>query len=225
VRTEKGDAFAADVVVFNIPLENIVRLFDGDVPAGISRRRNQKRKTGWGAYMLYLGVDGTDFERDFVLHQQVVTGNGLGEGDTIFISTSPEWDKTRAPVGHRAITVSTHTKLGKWWELFESKRDEYENRKNQYQERILNTANEILPGLRERIKLCLPGTPVTFQRFTGREKGWVGGYPQESIFSTYGPRLGNGLWMVGDSTFPGQSVPAVLLGGLRASRAIQKSAG
>ncbi len=83
--------------------------------------------------------------------------------------------------------------------------------------------NRFFPGLRDAADLILPGTPVTFQRFTRRAKGWVGGYPQTNLFRTQGPRLGRGLWMVGDSIFPGQSVPAVALGGLRVAGQILRN--
>lgn len=71
----------------------------------------------------------------------------------------------------------------------------------------------------------LPGTPVTFQRYTGRRWGWVGGFPQTSLFGALGPRLGRGLWLVGDSIFPGQSTPAVALGGMRVARAVLRESG
>jgi hypothetical protein len=74
--------------------------------------------------------------------------------------------------------------------------------------------------LRDAANLVLPGTPVTFQRFTRRLWGWVGGFPQTSLFRAWGPRLGRNLWLVGDSIFPGQSVPAVALGGMRVARSL-----
>ena len=81
------------------------------------------------------------------------------------------------------------------------------------------TEQEIaLPGLRDAAKLVLPGTPVTFQRFTHRYLGWVGGFPQTDLFQTLAPRLLPGVWMVGDSIFPGQSTAAVALGGLRVAQ-------
>ena len=82
-------------------------------------------------------------------------------------------------------------------------------------DQLMTTADAFIPGLRDAADLILPGTPVTFQRFTRRVRGWVGGYPQTNLFRTHGPRLRPGLWMVGDSIFPGQSVPAVALSGLR----------
>ena len=98
----------------------------------------------------------------------------------------------------------------------------YEARKAEYLEKLLQTAEVALPGLRQAAKLVLPGTPVTFQRFTRRKLGRVGGFPQTSLFRSLGPKLGPGLWMVGDSIFPGQSTPAVAMGGLRVAEAIQK---
>jgi hypothetical protein len=53
----------------------------------------------------------------------------------------------------------------------------------------------------------------------------VGGFPQTSLFRAWGPRLAPGLWMVGDSIFPGQSTAAVALGGLRVAGALLAEAG
>ena len=121
---------------------------------------------------------------------------------------------------HRALTISTHTDLRPWWSLFEVDRHAYEARKADYAERVLAAAEVALPGLRKAARLVLPGTPVTFQRFTGRSLGWVGGFPQTSLFRAWGPRLGAGLWLVGDSIFPGQSVLATALGGARVAGAV-----
>ena len=62
--------------------------------------------------------------------------------------------------------------------------------------------------------------PVTFQRFTRRAWGWVGGFPQTNLLRAWAPRLLPDVWMVGDSIFPGQSTAAVALGGLRVARSI-----
>jgi phytoene dehydrogenase-like protein len=85
---------------------------------------------------------------------------------------------------------------------------------------VLAAAEVALPGLRDAAELVLPGTPVTFQRFTRRAWGWVGGFPRTTLTRAWGPRLAPGLWLVGDSVFPGQSVPAVALGGMRVARSL-----
>jgi phytoene dehydrogenase-like protein len=118
------------------------------------------------------------------------------------------------------MTLSTHTGLREWWRLFETDRDAYETRKAEYTERVLTAAEIALPGLRSALALVLPGTPVSFQRFTHRSRGWVGGFPQTSLLRAWGPRLGRNLWLVGDSIFPGQSVLATALGGARVVAAV-----
>lgn len=172
--------------------------------------------------MLYLGIDGRDLPANFPLHHQVIIGEPLGEGNSVFLSLSPAWDVQRAPVGMRAITLSTHTDLRAWHRLQASDPEAYALRKETYQEKLLAAAERALPGLRGRIHLALPATPLTFERFTRRYQGWVGGFPQTSLLRNGGPRLAKDMWLVGDSIFPGQSTAAVALGGLAvAERIIQ----
>lgn len=85
---------------------------------------------------------------------------------------------------------------------------------------MLIAAERALPGLRDATQLIMPGTPVTFQRFASRKWGWVGGFPQTNLLRAWAPRLAPGLWMVGDSIFPGQSTAAVALGGLRVAQSV-----
>jgi phytoene dehydrogenase-like protein len=174
---------------------------------------------------MYVGLDGSDIPPETPLHHQVILRRPLGEGNSIFASLSPEWDASRAPAGHRALTISTHTTLDGWWQLFEQDRPAYEARKTEYAERTLAAAEVALPGLRSKIRLALPGTPVTFQRFTRRMWGWVGGFPQTDLLRAFGPRLAPNLWLVGDSIFPGQSTAAVALGGLRVAGMVLRGLG
>ena len=144
----------------------------------------------------------------------------MGNGNTVFLSLSPDWDRSRAPQNHRALTMSTHTQLEPWREMYLRDREAYGTLKRDYTDRILDAAKVALPKLREAAALVLGGTPVTFERFTRRSGGWVGGFAQTSLLRVLGPRIGSGLWLVGDSIFPGQSVPSVALGGLRVAHAI-----
>ncbi len=214
VETKRGLELTADEVVFNLPPINIARLLGADAPTALQRSATIPND-GWGAFMLYLGIDEAIVPKTPTLHHQLVAGDPSVPGNTLFLSFSPAWDADRAPDGRRALTMSTHTPLDDWWRLIDQDRNAYEHRKANMAERLLTTAESFFPGLREATDLILPGTPITFQRFTRRLHGWVGGYPQTNLFRTQGPRLGPGLWMVGDSIFPGQSVPAVALGGLR----------
>jgi len=224
VETRRGDSFPADIVVANLTPWNIAALLNEDPPRRLLSLPEQPQD-GWGAFMLYLGLDGTLIPSDFPLHHQVVLREPFGEGNTAFLSFSPQWDLKRAPLGQRAVTLSTHTRLQPWWRLFETDCTAYERLKNDYTQRLLQAAEIILPGIRSAARLVLPGTPVTFERFTRRAWGWVGGYPQTSLLRAWGPHLAPNLWMVGDSIFPGQSTAAAALGGLRVANTILNDLG
>ncbi len=219
VVTKRGDHFPADRIVANLPPWNIARLL-GDAAPPALRRLPEQPQDGWGAFMVYVGLDNAAIPADAPLHHQVLAQEPLGEGNSVFLSLNPAWDSTRAPAGKRALTISTHTAFAPWWRLYQQDPAGYAARKDAYVNRMLTAAERALPGLREAAALVLPGTPVTFQRFTRRAWGWVGGFPQTNLFRAWGPRLLPQLWMVGDSIFPGQSTAAVALGGLRVGRSI-----
>ncbi len=218
-RRQQIESFPADIVIVNLPPWNIAPLL-GDAQPSSLRRLPERPRDGWGAFMVYVGLDHTAVPEDLPLHHQVVVQEPLAEGNSLFLSISPLWDPHRAPAGQRAMTLSTHTELASWWQLFEHDRTAYNARKAAYVDHMLSAAERVIPKLRDAAALILPGTPVTFRRFTRRAWGWVGGFPQTHLFRAWGPRLSPGLWMVGDSIFPGQSTAAVALGGMRVARAI-----
>lgn len=224
VETKRGERYDADRVVANLPPWNIARLL-GDAAPPRLRNLPEEPEDGWGAFMVYVGLDDGAIPAGLPLHHQVIVREPMGEGNTVFLSLSPAWDGGRAPAGQRALTISTHTALAPWWKLRRQDSARYEARKKFYVNRMLRAAEGVLPALRPAAKLILPGTPVTFQRFTRRASGWVGGFPQTSLFRTWAPRLAPDLWMVGDSIFPGQSTAAVALGGLRVARAVLTESG
>jgi C-3',4' desaturase CrtD len=219
VETTRGEVFAADLVILNLPPRNVADLLGPAAPAG-PRNPPAFPRDGWGAFALHVGLDGAAIGPDFPLHHQVVVREPLGEGNSVFLSLSPAWDERRAPPGQRALTISTHTRPGPWWALLERDPAGYQARKALYADRLLSAAELALPGLRRSARVVLPATPVTFHRYTRRSGGWVGGFPQSSLFRAQAPRLAPLLWQVGDSIFPGQSTAAVVLGGMRVARAV-----
>ncbi|GAB4397235.1 MAG: NAD(P)/FAD-dependent oxidoreductase [Anaerolineales bacterium] len=243
VHTPRGE-FEADFVVINLPPWNAAELLGEDAPPKLKHLPEQPRD-GWGAFMAYVGVPAALIPPDTALHHQIINpplppGEGLGvrvgapfgddkrwgEGNTVFLSISPAEDTDRAPAGLRAITLSTHTALAAWWQLHAENPVAYEARKQAYLEKLLAAAEIALPGIRAAQTFAMPGTPLTFARFTRRKWGWVGGFPQTGLFRTWGPRLRSmpNLWLVGDSIFPGQSAAAVALGGLRVAAQLRGAA-
>lgn len=223
VETAAGEVFEADGVIFNVPPGNAVALLGPEAPPAL-RRLAEPPPDGWGAFALYLGVPTAIVPPDLPLHHQVILENELAEGGMVFISLSPPWDSTRAPPGFRCLTATTHTALSPWWSALAEGREVYAARKAEYTQRMLRAIRALLPELPPAEQLPLwAATPVTFHQFTRRVHGWVGGFPQTSLGRFIGPRVGPRLWLVGDSIFPGPSIPAVVLGAMRVARQVMRT--
>ena len=223
VQTNKGETFAADLILANLTPWALARLLGTAAPTRLQREVAGRQST-WGAFTLYLGVPADALPGD-ADHYQIVKNydQPLGEGNSVFVSLSDKTDETRAPQGFRAVTLSTHTHIEPWWQLRNTDPAAYEARIADYRDRLLAGAEQVIPGLRQRAALILPGSPAAFQRFTRRPGGMVGGFPQTSLFQARGPHTGiENLWLVGDSVFPGQSTAGVTAGALRVAAEVMR---
>ena len=228
VQTKKGLRVECDAVLGNLTPWGLQKLLGKDIPNRLENEIEQKLEPTWGAFMVYLGVDKAKFFKKFpgaATHHQVIVDETkpLGETNSVFFSMASPDDPGRAPEGEVPVTMSTHTEISKWWRWRENDRSQYDARKDEYAEKMVGALSKALPGIQECITFCTTGTPVSFQRFTRRPQGMVGGFAQESIFKARGPKTGiPNLLMVGDSIFPGQSTAGVTLGGLRVARQVSQ---
>jgi len=223
-RGKHENFFQADFVIANLTPWSLDELLGEDSPPKL-RREIAGRANGWGAFVLHLGVQADQLPPNLPDHHQIIADmhSDLGETNSVFMSLSPLWDASRAPAGHRAVTVTTHTQVQLWWDLLASDAQAYEARKAEYAEKMLTNIEKAIPGFRRSVVLTLPGTPVTYQFYTQRHLGMVGGFPITSLFKARGPRTGlPNLRLVGDSIFPGQSTAGVTLGALRVVRDIRR---
>jgi C-3',4' desaturase CrtD len=224
LRTKKGLRLACEAVVANVTPWALRSLLGDGAPARLTREVHRRAPT-WGAFTLYLGLDASLLPSGLPDHHQVVVdpSRPLGEANSIFLSLSDPADDSRAPRGMRACTISTHTAAAPWLALHKSDRAAYDARKADYTRRVLSAAEQALPGLQRAVRLCLPGTPCTFEFFTRRPGGMVGGFAQTSLLDVRGPGTGLvNVWLVGDSVFPGQSTAGATLGGMRVAEAVAR---
>jgi phytoene dehydrogenase-like protein len=135
---------------------------------------------------------------------------------SLFVTLQPK-DGASAPEGFRAVTVSCHTRPGPWFRLSDA---EHAEAKAKVAEEILSALEATFPGLRGAERpVASAATPKTWQSFTGRAQGRVGGLP--FTFDTLRRGYPTGrtreptLVRVGDTTLPGQSVLAVAWGARR----------
>jgi phytoene dehydrogenase-like protein len=118
------------------------------------------------------------------------------------------------------LSVSTHTVARRWFGL---PHESYSARKAEQQERLMAAARRVVPDLDRRVRYTDLATPVTFKRFTGRALGMVGGIPQTPGWANFGAGSHRtdvpGLWLCGDTVFPGQGTIGVTLSGIHAASA------
>jgi phytoene dehydrogenase-like protein len=212
-----GERIAARQVVLNVAAGAVPDLLGEDCPTRL-RARVQRLPRGWGAVVLHGVVDASPALPTPPAHYQVVAdyARPLPEGNSCFVSLLP--GEGRA-VGRLVLTVSTHTQPERWWM---ADRGAYEAQRAAYRERLLAAAARALPGLTPHLRHVECATPRTFARFTGRPLGMVGGLPQTrewANFRALSHRSGlPGLYLVGDTVFPGAGTIGVTLSALNAYR-------
>lgn len=213
-RTRQG-VIHSDHVVANLLPGDLGALLGGD--AGLERRHTPVAG-GWGAVMLYRVVRGLtgpahhlDLNRDPTVP--------LVEGNHVFVSIGGPADTRGEREGERVLTASTHVGLDRL-------RGEDPGRiVADVQAEMRRTITALAPEL-DDVVVEMTASPRTFARFTGRREGAVGGVPRRAGLGAYG-QLGPvspapGLWLVGDSVFPGQSTLATALGGVRVAEALRR---
>lgn len=212
----KGRIYRADAVVSAIPLASTVKLLGDDAPSDLSKTMTHQ-PDGWGAVTAYLGVKDEVVPKDLPLFNLVLKDYASGghDGNSVFMSMSPAFDLTRAPAGKRAITLSTHTHARSWFGISP---EAYAERKDAAVESLLQAAERVIPNLRQGLEVLESGTPWTFERYTRRPFGMVGGVPQtprtSNLFAVSRHTSLPGLYLAGDSVFPGQGTIGVTLSGM-----------
>ena len=207
-------------VVVNLLPAAVAPLLDSPPPA--LDRLQAPVDAGWCAGMLYLQLaDSRDLPPDpFHLELVADPARPLVEGNHIFVSVSGQ-DEDRGRPGVRTATVSTHIAPAK---LQASPAQVVAA----MQARMSDTLRRLAPEVDAVVQHRLTASPRTWQRFTRRPRGLVGGAPRTVGLHHYlrvGPqRLAPGLWLVGDSVFPGQSTLATALGGAATARAVSRAA-
>jgi phytoene dehydrogenase-like protein len=217
VTTRRRDRLVTRQVAFNLPLDLAARLLKRPVQ-GKLRNGEKKSRAVWSAFTGYLAIDRRAVPDDSPLFHQVLQAydQPIHDGNNVLISLSPLEDPGYGPTNVRVATMSTHTRPDDWANL---DRDVYEARKAEYRQRFLDALGQALPEAPKNLVHAEFASPRSFARYTRRTLGAVGGAPVSRSNSTFlavdADVLGRGLWVVGDSVFPGQGTMAVVLSAIR----------
>jgi C-3',4' desaturase CrtD len=208
LKTDKVWTEPADHVVANVTVQNLVQLLGEQAPKEY-QRRVAKLPLSSGAFVLYLGVLRAALPADCPPHLQFFYdyAGEIGENNSLFVSVSQPGDG-RAPEGYATLTASSFTDPQRW-----DRTPDYEVLKQQYTETAIARLSQNFDLRPDHLYHCEAATPRTFARFTQRQQGIVGGIGQR--LSSFGP-FGfatrtpiSRLWLVGDSTHPGEGTAGV----------------
>jgi len=140
-------------------------------------RKQLKDLRGWGAYLLYLGLDQSATDSLAADHLLLLTDwenePYEAENNQLMFAAAPSWD-ARAPAGKRAVTVHAFTDVDDWF-TFHKDETELEEKDQQMLERCWQRLHSAMPELGSRIEVIDTATPRSFYDVTRRKLGMVGG--------------------------------------------------
>ncbi|MFT3772429.1 MAG: hypothetical protein QM820_44105 [Minicystis sp.] len=227
--TTRRGVIHARAVVANVLPHGLRRLLGAEAGALPEMDDLAKRvEEGWGAAMLYMVAEPPEGAGEGAHHLEIVQDpkKPFIEGNHVFMSISGAEDTDRAPAGRRTITASTHVPMAKLRSMDDAGQGAYVA---SIQARMRETVEAQAPEWVRRLDHVETASPRTFARFTGRFAGYVGGVPRRAGLGNYrsiGPmRVMPGLYLAGDSVFPGQSTLATAVGGVRVAEQILRELG
>ncbi len=174
-----------------------------------------------GALVFYSALKTKHIKKISSNHYQFVS-NELGP---LFVSISKEGDG-RAPKGEITLIASLFTKTKDWFNL---EKRQYIDKKKEYLKKISFELESQFNIDSEHWLHKELATPLGFEKWTNRPNGIVGGLGQNpDIFGLFGLSSRTpfqGLWLCGDSIYPGEGTAGVSQSALMVSRQILASKG
>jgi len=196
----------ASDIVFSLPPQSLLDLIpiDGGLSTTYRESINNLPKPS-GAIVFYGALSRSDLPVNCPAHVQIFDEH-FG---SLFISISIENDQ-RAPAGMATLIASIFVDVDEWSNLDSQS---YKSKKNIIAKKILNIINNQFDLSETSWAHKELSTPRSFERWTGRPGGIVGGLGQHpSQFGPFGLSSRTplkGLWLCGDSIYPGEGTAGV----------------
>ena len=212
----------ASDIVFSLPPQSLLDLIPIDGGLSTAYRDGIKKlPKPSGAIVFYGALHRSDLPVDCPGHIQIFDE----DFGSIFISISME-DDQRAPVGMATLIASSFVDIDQWSNLDSQS---YTKKKNIFSKMIINILNKKFDLQETSWDHQELSTPRSFERWTGRPGGIVGGLGQHpDQFGPFGlssrtPQ--KGLWLCGDSIYPGEGTAGVSQSAMMVVRQLMESKG
>ena len=206
LRGKKQLVYEANEIVYTAPPQSLINHLDDS--SHINKEyKNQLSKLSEpsGALVLYAALKRSQIKTINSNHYQF-THKEFG---SLFLSLSVDGDG-RAPEGEITLIASIFTDTDEWLDL---NKEEYYEKKEKFIRKI-SEALEIQMNINSSSWLHRElATPLSFQKWTNRPKGIVGGLGQSpnqfGLFGLPSRTPLKGLWLCGDSIYPGEGTAGV----------------
>jgi phytoene dehydrogenase-like protein len=214
-----NDAYEAKNIVLNSTIYDQHRLFD-DAAMQPMFKRYAALDNHQSAFVVYLTLKTA---KAFEHHYQIIHTHRFANtlSSALFVSFSDATDHTLTPEGHYSVTASIHTDA-RWWSRAD--RTAYQQQKETLERELTQLICDTLEIDTEEIVQQFSGSPETFRRYIGRAQLGGNAMTMRNLFfnlpSNDTPI--KGLYQVGDSVYPGQGWPGVIMGVQNFARLIRE---
>jgi len=214
--------YQAKDLIYTAPPQSLLKHLKGPLNRKLTyKNRLTNLPDPSGAIVFYSALKKEHIKNTSSNHYQFVSN----EFGSLFVSISEDGDG-RAPKGEVTLIASIFTKTKDWFDL---DKKNYLKRKKDFMKKIsleLESQFDILPENWLHRELA---TPLGFEKWTNRPNGIVGGLGQNpDIFGLFGLSSRTpfeGLWLCGDSIYPGEGTAGVSQSALMVSRQILATKG
>ena len=217
VITRRRDRIKTRQIALNLPIDLAAKLLGRSLEGRLGRRREQSRAV-WSAFTGYVAFDRQVIPDTAPLFHQVLQSydDPIDDGNNVLVSLSPPDDPGYGPTDVRVATMSTHTLPAEWASLDP---EAYAVKKQVYVDRLIGALKRAIPEAPDHLVHAEFASPKSFARYTRRIDGAVGGPPvsrrNSNFLAVDSDVFGKGIWLVGDSVFPGQGTMASVLSAIR----------
>jgi C-3',4' desaturase CrtD len=213
-----GNIVKAKKIISSIPINNTLELFDSEHLNKKYRKKMMRSEQLVSAFGMGIGFKTT--QKLDCIHHQIHLDKPLPycNSKSIFLSLNHPTDTTRTPQGEYAVAnISTHIHHPEQHYTFD---------KEAVEQAIFDALEQHGFLKKEDIVYHHSYLPASWEGWLDRKYGFVGGYPQYMKIKPWqmlDARLdGQGAYICGDTTYPGQGIPGTALSGLIAWKKLMR---
>lgn len=158
-------------------------------------------------FSAFLGVD-----MDLTDYPTMIRSDETSLDNLFHMTINSNADPSYAPEGMASVAITT---LGTYDDFPEREKPEYLRKKRAVTNQLIDTADEVIPGLKEKILVRTAATPRTYERYTLAPEGSCEGlFWSTEVKRLYFKTPLQGLYLAGSSAYPGAGLEQALMTGI-----------